>query len=186
MTPLTLQRQQQYCTRAQRVLAVVLLVAVSGFFAFGYRPADLEQRRLRDAIETQRRDLLARQTRTSNLPVVQLEVEKLKVRLDRFDKKLPRQPDLGEFVKQITQVSQQSSLRKWSVQPGVPKRLDLYCEMPITLKFEGDYPSAEAFIRQAEDMQRMTRIKNLTIRNRDPRGGQVEVNLTMNIYYLEG
>ena len=182
----TLEHQHGRCTQAQWVLGAVLALTVGAFFLFGYRPAEVQQRKLRDAIETQRRDLVSRQSRAANLPAVTLEVDKLRARLDRFDKKLPRQPDLGEFIKQITQVSQQAELRKLSVQPGMPKRTALYAEMPITLKFEGDFLSAESFIRQAEDMQRLTRVKNLTIRNRDSRTGQVDVSLTMSIYFLEG
>ena len=86
-------------------------------------------------------------------------------------------------------MSNQAGLRnKWTVEPGVPVRSDLYAEWPISLKFEGDFKNVFNFLRRAEEMQRLTRVKGLRVRSIDTSGksGQVQVELSMNIYFAEG
>lgn len=182
----TLQSQIGWCARVQWVLGGALVALVVGFYFFGYRPQTRQLNSLNAQIHTQRQELDANQSRTKILPDVALDVNNLRKKLDKFDKQLPRSPELGQFIKEITQVSQQSSLRKLTVQPGAPKRSDLFAELPIFLKFEGDFVSVFSFLRHTEDMQRLTRVRNLSVKSRDTKFGNVEVQLTMNIYFSEG
>src|SRR5215470_6303412 len=103
----TLRTQGEWCARAQLVLGVGLIVLLGGFVAFVYRPNSSKLKGMQEQIADKRRDL------TSN-------------RLERFDKKLPKAPELGPFINDITEVSHQTALRKWTVEPGVPARNDLY------------------------------------------------------------
>jgi len=43
----------------------------------------------------------------------------------------------------------------------------------------------ERWLRQMEQMQRLTRVRDLTIKSKGPGSGVVEVQLSMNIYYTE-
>jgi Tfp pilus assembly protein PilO len=182
----TLQSQMTGMRRVQYILAGVALVAAVGVYAMGIRPvsrrlADLEAQRV------QRQEMLDQsESRASNLPKVALEVDRLRMKLERFDKRLPRQQELGPFIREITQLSQQSQLRKLTLQPSVPRTSDLYAELPISMNFEGDFMSVFAFLKQTEEMQRLTRVKNIIIRNKDAKLGQVEVQMSMNIYFSEG
>ena len=82
-----------------------------------------------------------------------------------------------------------AALRKVTVTPSViPTRSELFAEQPVSLKFEGDFLSVFSFLRQTEEMQRLTRVRELRLRSDDraARPGQVEVELSMNIYFSEG
>jgi Tfp pilus assembly protein PilO len=98
---------------------------------------------------------------------------------------LPKTAELGEFLRDLTPVSQQYAIRKLIHQPGTVKRLDLYGEIPITMNFEGDFQNVFSFLRQLEEMPRLTRVRNLTIKAKDGKLGQVDVNMAMNIYFSE-
>ncbi|MEA2708334.1 MAG: type pilus assembly protein PilO [Phycisphaerales bacterium] len=185
----TLQTQAEWCARAQWVLGVTLIVMIIGFYAIAYRPNKEKLDGLETQIAAKRRDLTSNRTRVQILPDVLLAVNEMRNRLERFDKKLPKAPELHAFINSITEVSSQAGLRnKWTVEPGVPVRSDLYAEWPISLKFEGDFNSVFNFLRRAEEMQRLTRVKGLKIRGLEAAGkpGQVQVELSMNIYFAEG
>jgi type IV pilus assembly protein PilO len=183
----TLRTQAEWCARAQLILAVTLIVLLVSFIAFIYRPNSAKLSGMQEAIAEQRRDLASNRTKVQILPDVMLAVSETRNRLERFDKKLPKAPELGPFINDITEVSHQTALRKWTVEPGVPARTDLYAEWPISLKFEGDFNGVFAFLRQAEQMQRLTRVKGLKLRSSDSgKSGQVQVELSMNIYFSEG
>jgi len=66
-------------------------------------------------------------------------------------------------------------------------RTELYTQWPIAPKFEGDFASVFAFLRRAEAMQRLTHVKGLKVHSTDNgKSGQVQVELSMNIYFSEG
>ena len=123
------------------------------------------------------------ESRTKNLPALQSEVDRLATRLQPTSRTLPRQADLPAFIKGIGQVSQQSAVRKFDCQPGAVTKVDHLSEQKMMLTFEGDFLNVFKFLQQAEAMQRLTRVRTLSIKTKDPKLGQVEVRLAMNIYF---
>ena len=182
-----LRTQADWCARVQLILGVALIITLCGFVALIYRPSSDRLAELRRQAEEQRGRLNNNLTQVSILPAVMSEVGRMQMRLEHFDKQLPKQPDLGPFINDITEVSHQANLRKVTVEPGVPNRTDLYTEWPIALKFEGDFASAFAFLRRTEEMSRLTQVKAMKVRSTDNgKSGQVQVELSMNIYFSEG
>jgi Tfp pilus assembly protein PilO len=166
-----------------------MVVMTIAFYALAYRPNTEKLDGLDMQIAAKRRDLTSNRQRVQILPDVLIAVNEMRNRLERFDKKLPKSPELQGFINSITEVSSQAGLRnKWTVEPGVPVRSDLYAEWPISLKFEGDFKNVFNFLRRAEEMQRLTRVKSLKVRGLTGAGasGQVQVELSMNIYFAEG
>ena len=182
-----LRTQADWYARAQLIMGVALVVLLCSFVSFIYRPSAHRLDTLRRQTDEQRQQLTTNRMHVRILPDVMVEVEKMQGRLESFDKKLPRQPEFGQFINDITELIHQSSLRKVSNDPGIPVHTDLYTEWPITLKFEGDFASVFAFLRRTEVMQRLTHVKGLTVKSIDnAKSGQVQVELSMNIYFSEG
>ena len=181
----SLKTQIAWCARAQWTMSLVMATLFLLFFVVGYRPANQRLLALRGQIAGSSKRLETNQSRAMNLPILAAEVAKLEARLQRNNKQLPRTLELGEFIGQMTLVSQQSNLRKLVHQPGAVRRLELYSEIPITMTFEGDFTNVFSFLRQMEEMQRLTRVKSLTVRSRDPKLGLVDVSLSMNINFSD-
>ena len=59
---------------------------------------------------------------------------------------------------------------------------DLQGRPPIKLTFEGDFISIYSFLRNTEEMPRLTRVRDMKLSSRD-KTGQVKFELTMNIYF---
>ncbi|MEO6434773.1 MAG: type 4a pilus biogenesis protein PilO [Tepidisphaeraceae bacterium] len=182
-----LQAQAESGARVQWVLGISLVVMVVGFYAFMFRPSSQRLDDLAMQIDAKRRDLNSNRSRVRILPDVMLAVTEMQARLDRFDKKLPKLPDLSTFMNDVTAASHQASLRNMAMNPGVPVRNNGFAEWPIALKFEGDFNSVYSFLRRAEEMQRLTRVKGLKVQGANAaKPGQVQVELSMNIYFSEG
>jgi Tfp pilus assembly protein PilO len=181
----TLQSQIRRYGTLQGGLGVVALLLTAAFYLIGIRPAQTQRALIESTITAQEKELRLGQARAQSLPVVEHQVEELRSRLQRFDKKLPKKPDMDQFMRDITRVSDAASLKKVTVQPGTPKRSDLFSEMPITLNFTGDFPSVVTFLKQTEEMQRLTRVRSLAIKTKDPQKGSVEVDVSMSIYFAD-
>jgi Tfp pilus assembly protein PilO len=177
----TLQNQIKWSSRAQWALAAAIVLLLSGFYLLAYRPQTQRLRELRAQVAENQRDLSSNQDQTKILPRVQSEVEVLRARLARY-KALPKQQELPQFIKDVAQLGQQASLKRFDLKPGVPVRDERFNELPLQLTFDGDFVNVYSFLRHTEELQRLTRVRAMSVRSKD-RSGLVKVQLTMNIYF---
>ena len=182
-----LKNQLLWCTRAQWGLLIALVVLAGTVYLMGIRPANAELEQTHQQYAAARLELDQDQDRTKRLPQVEMDIQRLRARVERFDKKLPKQKDLASFINDVTHVSQQAALRNfaWHLDPK-PHQSDQLTELPIQFSFEGDFQSGIVeFLRGTEDMQRLTRVRKLDLKSSDALDGQVKAQLTMNIYFGE-
>src|SRR5450432_4024609 len=178
---LSLQNKIVWLRRVQWTLGVTMVLLVASFYFLAYRPHMRRIAELQDQIDKYDSELNASKDQTRILPDVALDVERLKTRLSKF-KTLPHQQELAQFIKDIAQLGQQSSLKKFELTRNVPARGERLNELPIQLTFEGDFVNVFSFLRHAEELQRLTRVPSMSIKSID-KLGQVKVQMTMNIYF---
>ena len=178
----TLQSQILWCTRAKRALAAIVLVAVVAFYFLDYRPQKARLKRLGDMTLAHQAELRSNQSKAAARNEIAARNEKLRQELDRI-KKPSQQQELADLIRELTLAGDESALRKFVYRPGSGARSELFCEMPITLSFEGDFVNIFSFLRRTEEMQRLTRVRSLSLKGRDGRGSQVQAQMVVNIYY---
>ncbi len=164
-----------------------MIGALGAFYLLGFRPQTNRLGALNEQIDQQQRELRDNQTKATIRPEVEKQVIALERHLKLFDKRLPKQQELGTFIRDINRLSQQSMIRPFNVEypTAGPQRSELFTELPIQLKFEGDFSNVFSFLRQMEQMQRMTRVRNMVIKNTSASSGHVTVDLSMYIYFLD-
>jgi Tfp pilus assembly protein PilO len=178
----SLKTQIQLCTRLQYIAAGLLLALLGAFYLVAYRPEHGRLSALKRSIDERQREIAERREKTKDLPAVAMEVARLRQRLDQY-KPLPEHQDLPQFVRDMDQLSKQAALRNFAINPLPLTRQPLYCETPVQFKFEGDFMNVYSFLRQAEQMPRLTRVRSMSLRPvRNAQAGQVQVVLSMNIY----
>src|SRR5688572_6426187 len=106
----SLQQQIHFYSRVQWALLAFFLVGVVLFYFLGYRPVVNRLDTLKLQIQSKQRELSENQNRARNLPILAFEVQQLESQVQLYDRQFPRQPELGQFIKDITQVSQQLAL----------------------------------------------------------------------------
>jgi Tfp pilus assembly protein PilO len=177
-----LQNHVRWFIRAQWTLGALMVAMLVIFFIMGYRPQIARQQQLQFQIAQCQEELRQSQAKTRVLPAVAADVKNLRQQLDA-SKKLPPQQERPQFMKEVTAMGEQCSLHNLTFKEGMPARNELFCELPVSLSFEGDFVNAFDFLRHAEQMQRLTRIRNMNIKTIDGQSGQVAVQLSMNIYF---
>jgi len=182
-----LKDQLIWCRRAQWGLLAMLGLLGGLVYLCWIRPENATLDAAHARIALAESELEQDQDRAKNLPRVEMEIQHLRQRVERFDKKLPRQQDLAQFIDDVTRISQDASLKKleWHLD-SKPRQSDHFTELPILFSFEGDFQSGVLqFLRGTEDMQRLTRVRKLELRAGDAHDGQVKAEVTMNIYFGE-
>jgi Tfp pilus assembly protein PilO len=178
----TLRKQIAWCARTQWTLGAVVIIALVGFYFFGYRPQTQRLAVLRATAIARQAELEENQRRAARRNEIALKNERLRTELERIKKPSKRQ-ELPELIKDLERGKEQASLRKYEQKAGVPMRSDLYCELPISMTFEGDFTSVFNFLRSTEEIQRLTRVRNLKLKAKPDGTGQVHAGITMNIYF---
>ena len=178
---LSLQKQIFWLARAQWTLAIVMVLLVTAFVLFGYRPQTRRIAELDAKITNCQREMLLHSGQVSMLSSVQADVERLMARLQEF-KRLPQRHELGEVIKDVNQVAQQSLRRVPDIRAGAQvQRGEKLVETPIQLTFEGDFVNIFSFLKHAEELPRLTRMPSINIKSKDKQV-QVKVQMTMNLY----
>jgi Tfp pilus assembly protein PilO len=182
----SLKSQIRWCARFQIGLGAIVALLVLLFYVGCYGPHTRQMNRLTSQIVLTQHDLQISQAQAQRLPSVTADLNRLRAQLADY-KKLPSKSELGDFVAQINQLHSEADLHKWALNiSGAPRRYDQFTEQQVTLKFEGDFLNVFNFLRQAEDMQRLTRVSSIVIHGADLKDGVVQVDLSMDLYYSEG
>ena len=179
---LDLHTNVRWCKRMQFGMGGTLVAVMLVFYMVGYRPQIKQLEAFKSNIQREQNELRDNQNRTRLLPVVAAEVKQLQARVDD-SKQLPSQQELPEFLKEVALLAQHASLHGFSVKPGMQSHGDLFDLLPVSLSFDGDYRDVENFLIAAEDMKRLTRIGAISIKNEQGQPGQVQVQLSMNLYF---
>ena len=106
-------------------------------------------------------------------------LKELDQKLTQINVKLPDQPELGEFIKEIEQASKLSGMRLAEIKPAVAINKAGYREIPIEILLRGSFANLLEFVKAIESGKRFTSIATTNIQAKQ---GMLEVKLTMNIY----
>ncbi|MHC4985873.1 MAG: type IV pilus inner membrane component PilO [Planctomycetota bacterium] len=165
------------------MLAVVATVIVA-VVVLVFMPQQRELKRLKTELTTHERKLSADSQQASVVPQLLREVEAMRRRYKDFDRRLPKQKELGEFLRDISSHLAAESLSNQVIEPGSPKRSELFHTLPIVLRFEGTYLEMARFLKRLDEMERLTRVERLHL-VRQPESDQLEAELQINIYFTE-
>jgi Tfp pilus assembly protein PilO len=185
MMPL-LKTQIRWFTRIQQAILGAALLTAVGFYVLAYRPETDRLQNLAGRIGQNERELTSAQSQARVLPLVQADINRLNATLADF-KKLPANPgDLGQFEVEMATLARRYNLRGLSINwQGTPGRDEQFYELPISLKFDGDFRDVYSFLCQMEDLTRLTRVKKMVVKSSGD-DGTVQVEMIMNLYYSEG
>ena len=159
-------------------LLVTFLIAVND--PQGQRLADTRQQ-----IAERRAKVAEDAARARQVPRMRKQVAELRRQLKGFDRRLPRQREMGGFLKEISAALQSGGLTEPAIQPGSPTSGDLYNRLPILMRFESGFMDLVEFLDRLDGMTRLTRVERIHIQPSTDDGHRVKVDMQVNIYFTE-
>ncbi len=162
-----------------------VLVAMGAAAAFVYVPQSRKLNELRGEVVAQEEAIKMDLQRATVVPEIRNQVQELRNRYVNWQRRLPKQKELGQFLREISTQISDRSLSNQVIEPGNPTREELYHTLPIIMKFDGPYPSMAQFLQGLEKMERLTRVQRIRVKNDPKKDGEVDVELRLNIYFTE-
>jgi Tfp pilus assembly protein PilO len=183
----TLKKQIKLWNQAQYVQCAAAALLAAFFYFGGYRPEMIRAQLLDSEVAQADSELSASQFQARNLPSVAADINKLLAQLSDA-KKLPTHADLGDFEVSISKLAHEANLQGFTLSLSGNQSRDpsVDCfEMPVSIKFDGDFKGIFNFMCGLEDMPRLARICSMNVQKKEA-GDLVSVDLVLKLYYSEG
>jgi Tfp pilus assembly protein PilO len=103
-------------------------------------------------------------------------------RIADVQRRVPREPDAGEFLKEVTQLASADQFTIKDFHPEKPETKAGYAEMEITLRGQGTFGSICSFVDRLNKLTRLSKIKDLTLSAGEDAAGY-PMTATLVIYF---
>ena len=177
-------------TRDNLIVVGILTGIVTAACVAVYWPQNRKLKDLRARVEQEKRRLVETASKAGAVPGMLRQVQAMRKRYTNFDQRLPKKKELGGFLKEISNNLAEESLANQTIEPGTPRRENLFHTLPIVLRFEGPYLSLASLLKRLGKMERLTQVEKLSISDKasaklDGVRKNLNVEVLMNIYFTE-
>ncbi len=175
---------KQYMTKDTLAMLGILAVLVVCTTVLIYLPQSRKLGAIRTETAKAKTDLDSTARKAAIVPAMVEQVEQMRRRYDKdWDTKLPRQTELGEFVRQVSHFRDTSGLRGQNIEPSSPEHSELYRALPVVVQCKGSFGSFGRFLERIEAMERLVRVQQMSIEaDVEQSPATVDVTLRMSIY----
>lgn len=168
----------------QFVIIVFFCMLIAVFAIMQYCPL----RNQAHAVEQVKSAQLAAAEKTEeqirNLPALRSQLEEMKSNIENISKRIPYEPMLGAFLKEIADVMHKHRLTEQMVQPEVEIKMDgnINC-IPVKMQCKGNLRQIYGFFGSLQNLDRLIKIEQIQLKNDQQLSGMLTMIATGNIYY---
>jgi Tfp pilus assembly protein PilO len=120
------------------------------------------------------------------VPVLREQLQKLRVKIEDYESKIPDQRDFGSFLGRITDLMDEHNLKEQSIEPGEIIAADQFNCIPVSMRCKGRLTQLFNFYDRLQDLDRLVRIEQVKLFNDAGYNGQVSMETKAIIYYRAG
>jgi Tfp pilus assembly protein PilO len=119
------------------------------------------------------------------VPALIEQVESMRTQYANFDRRLPEEAGLGEFLQNVNNhLAEEGLVSEW-IRPGDQQEGELFNTMPVEMRFQGSYVATVRFLERLASMERLVRVHELEISSEGEEPGRLNVEMQINIYYTK-
>jgi type IV pilus assembly protein PilO len=145
------------------------------------------------AMASQKALLIEKQAKLTKLQSAPAAAEELEDQLGRlsqavifFESKLPPASEIDSVLQNITIIAKRNNLASSTIKTLKTKSKNGYIELPLKMKLNGNYMSYYSFLLELEQLDRITKIRELTLTKDDENEGCMEASFTVSIFFRHG
>lgn len=146
---------------------VVSIASVGGFYYTYAMPAQAEIASRRTNLEAMQADIRKGQETARRLPEFEQQVEDLEIRLEELRLVLPEEKDVGELLRRIQSIANESDLTIKGFKPQPIATKELHAEWPILLELDGTYHDLGLFFDRLSKFSRIINVSDVNIKAKD-------------------
>ena len=141
----------------------IALVAVAWMAYPNFSEMEKHNAGSRAELESLQAEIRKGQAIEAKLPEFEKEIENLQLKLNDLLAILPTEPETGELLKWVKNLTDQSNLDLKQFNPGAMKPVEFYKEFPIGMDVEGDYHDLGVFFDRISKYSRIINVSGVSI-----------------------
>ena len=169
--------------RQQITICVVAAAMVGGFVLLRYLPLCKRAKAVKQTKAAKMHAVIEGRARSEQLPVLEEQLLKLQQSIGSYEARIPRQRELGVFLRRIANLMNEHNLREQVVEPGGQiKTKELTC-IPVNMKCKGKLAEVFEFYKRLQALDRLVRIEQVKLINDTNFSGEVTMETRAVVYY---
>lgn len=170
----------------RKIVFFILLVGLA-YVSHTYmiKPANqhLVQERARVEQKLAKLQELERATATAENLTEQL--EQMAEAMQYFESKLPPTSEIYTVLENVTIIAQRRGLIPKTIRTLKREENSGYIEQPLKMELHGDFNSYYSFLLDLEQLDRITKIRQLSLKKKLKREGQIEATFVVSIFFQD-
>lgn len=159
---------------------IILLIFVVTYFAF-IKESRAKVASLRETETMLQEHLDSSGDMSSALNGIKEEIEAIHRNLEKFDKRLPKEKRIYDFLVEIDKLGRDNRVELQSISPGKLETGSLYSKVPIRISGNAGFRDFYTFLYRLEKMPRITKIEGLKVNNL-PEGGRTNIEMNLAVF----
>jgi type IV pilus assembly protein PilO len=152
--------------RELMLLAILLAVPLSSYWLV-FRPQNAEITQARQEIEHKRSVLDKLREETSRSRDLERANNEIQQSIHAIEARLPNSTEIDAVVRQVSDLAVEAGLPAPQLKSLKPVKAALYMEQPLEMTIPGDFKNFYQFLLKVEQLPRVTRILDLTLKRND-------------------
>jgi type IV pilus assembly protein PilO len=165
----------------------VFFILLVGVAAAGYRymikPANQHLAEAKQRVDGKRAKLKEFEEATAKADDLIKQLAQLQEAIRFFESKLPPTSEIHKVLEQVTVIAQKQGLKPKTIRALVPKDNSGYVELPLEMKWVGDFNSFYSFLLEIEKLPRIMKLKQLNLGKETGGEGQVGADFILSIFF---
>lgn len=161
------------------VAAAMLGAFIGLVYVPNSRASSASERRLVE----RRAELAQKMKETRGLPQVQQEVAALEVEYKRDLARIPSEPKVPEFLRQVADILDAEKISQRSVLPEEQRASNGYVELPVEIGFDAPFGPAWRVLSKLEGLDRISRVEDIQFASVPGVADQVRVVMRVVIFH---
>jgi Tfp pilus assembly protein PilO len=173
----------QFRDKQQIAICAAAVAMVCGFVLLRYLPLQRRMKYIRQVQAAQMLALSKASAESGQIPIIREELLQLQTAVGNFERQIPAQRELGEFLQKIANLMNENNLREQVIQPGKEINAgELNC-IPVNMQCKGKLSQIFEFYRRVQGLDRLVRIEHVKLTNDGDFSGEVTMQTEVVIYY---
>ena len=166
---------------------VIFLVLILGMayvsWAYMIKPANEHLTQQRAKMEVQRAKLQELEQATVAAEDLSQQLTKIEAAIAVFESKLPPSSEIHTVLENVTLIAQRHGLTPKTIRTLKNEENRGYIEQPLEMELDGNFNAYYAFLLELEKLDRITKIRELTLKKKSKQEGQTEAKFVTSIFF---
>ena len=168
----------------RKIIFFVLTMGMTySSYVYMIKPANRDLALQKEKLGQKTNKLRELETAPAVLEEINVQLKRLESSIDILESKLPPKNEIHTVLEDVTVIAQTNGLIPKSIRTLKQKINNGYIEQPIKMELHGDFKSYYSFLLSLEKLDRITKIREMIIRNDHENEGSMKASFVISIFF---